>query len=271
MQKQPSQVVSGLVDGVEVLRCLAASSEPMTGVSLARKLDLSPVRVSRLLTTLSWMGIVHRDKSRRYSPGAGMHALATQNLAASGLLQRVIEHTKPLLEYPYTFASGVLWRDQITFLYYHEPNESALDGVRQWITPATVSSIGMALLAERSDEEIHHLYADRDDIPGLYPTLDTLMPALQEVRASDHAAIRWDTHTSLAVTVGHPVYTAIAVSGFNTADEEALFLKMLKRIAQNIETSSQAVQSSTEWGEAGPSHERDARKPTHGLPVEVYV
>lgn len=243
----------------------------MTGVSLARKLDLSPVRVSRLLTTLSWMGIVHRDKSRRYAPGAGMHALATQNLAASGLLRRVIEHTQPLLEYPYSVGAGVLWRDQVTFLYFRSPDESALEGVRQWITPATVSSIGMALLAERSDEEIHHLYADRDDIPGLYPTLDTLMPAIETVRASDHAAIRWENHTSLAVTVGHPVYTAIAVSGFNTSKEEAHFLELLKQVADNIEASGRSAAPASDGGTTESPASGFDEKVANGLPVEVYV
>ncbi len=273
MNKEPSQVVSGLVDGVEVLRCLAASPEPMTGVSLARKLGLSPVRVSRLLTTLSWMGIVHRDKSRRYAPGAGMHALATQNLAASGLLRRVIKHTEPLLEYPYPFAAGVLWRDQVTFLSYHEPNESALEGVRQWITPATVSSIGMALLAHRSDDEIHALYAGRDDIPGLYPTLDTLMPAIEQIRDIDYAALRWDTHTSLAVAIGQPVYTAIAVSGFQGERDEQFFLGELRRAAQAIEDdpdTALACGSGEESGEPRKSNSR-AAKLTGGLPVEVYV
>lgn len=179
---------------------------------------------------------MHRDKSRRYAPGAGMHALATQNLAASGLLRRVIKHTEPLLDYPYTFASGVLWRDQVTFLYYHEPEESALEGVRQWITPATVSSIGMALLAQRTDQDIFALYGQRDDIPGMYPTLGALMPVIEAIRESDHAALRWETHISLAVPIGHPAYTAIAASGFNTEHEEHHFLQQLKRIANNIET-----------------------------------
>lgn len=254
MDKKPSQVVSGLVDGVEVLRCLAASPEPVTGVSIARKLDLSPVRVSRLLTTLSWMGIVHRDKSRRYSPGAGMHALATQNLAASGLLKRVIEHTQPLQAYPHTVAAGVLWRDQVTFLYFRDAYrgtvESAIEGVRQWITPATRSSIGMVLLAHRSDEEILALYGDRDDIPGLYPTTDKLMRAINEIRASDHAAVRWPTHTSLAVTIGHPPYTALAISGFNTPEDERHFLTLLKQAARRIEAAGGDEQSPADDSDA---------------------
>ncbi len=263
MQKPPSQTVSGLVDGVEVLRCLTASPEPVSGISIARKLGLSPVRVSRLLTTLSWMGVVHRDKSRRYSPGAGMHSLATQNLAASGLLRRVIEHTQPLIEYPYTVAAGVLWRDMVTFLYFRDASDTAIEGVRQWITPATVSSIGMILLANKSDDEIHAVYADRTDIPGLYPTTDKLLHAINEIRASDHAAIYWPTHTSLAVTVGHPPYTGLAISVFNTQEDESLFLEMLKDVALAIESDDNAVMMSADTD--------DHREMSHAFAMEVYV
>lgn len=225
-----------------MLRCLSSSSEPLTGVSIARKLNLSPVRVSRLLTTLSWMGVVHRDKSRRYSPGAGIHALATQNLAASGLLRRVIKYTAPLLDSPYTVAAGVLWRDLVTFLYFRDVNDAtAIEGVRQWITPATVSSIGMVLLANRSDQEILSLYGDRTDIPGLYKTTDDLMRAIQNIRQSDHAAVRWPTHTSLAVAVGFPPYTALAVSGFNAQEEERYYLNLLKEAAKAIEADKEIL------------------------------
>lgn len=259
MDKKPSQVVSGLVDGVEVLRFLAASPEPVTGVSVARELNLSPVRVSRLLTTLSWMGVVYRDKSRRYAPGAGMHSLATQNLAASGLLRRVIKHTKPLLEYPYIVAAGVLWRDQVTFLYYRNDNEPAIEGVRQWISPVTKSSIGLALLAHRSDESILELYGDRSDIPGLYSTTDELMQALDEIRALGHAAVRWPTHTSLAVTIGHPPYTALAVSGFDTAQQEQHFLAMLNEAAAAIEADEVEVRKAVHLqGDEVTSREIDA-------------
>ncbi len=268
MDKKPSQVVSGLIDGVEVLRYLAASPEPVTGVSIARALDLSPVRVSRLLTTLSWMGVVYRDKSRRYAPGAGMHSLATQNLAASGLLRRVIKHTKPLLEYPYIVAAGVLWRDQVTFLYYRNDNEPAIEGVRQWISPATKSSIGLALLAHRTDESILALYGDRTDIPGLYPRTDQLMQAIREIRESGYAAVHWPTHISLAVTVGHPPYTALAVSGFETAAEETHFLSMLREIAHAVETDH----SREGWSDAGEQSNGDVgAQELEALPGGVYV
>ena len=234
MVQQPSQPIAGLVDGIEVLQELAASPEPVSGLNLARKLGMHPVRANRLLTTLAWMGIAHRDKSRRYSAGPGMHILATQSLAASGLLQRLISCLEPLLEHPYTVAAGVLWRDMVTFLYHRNPMEAPITGFRQTVIPATMSSVGMALLAHRTDEAILSLYADRDDLPGPNPTTGELMNAIRETRAAGIAVLRYPTHISMAVAVGHPSYAAVAVSGFSTKPEETMFREKLHAVADRI-------------------------------------
>ena len=263
MEKKPSQVVWGLVDGVEVLRYLAASPGPVSGVSLARTLDLSPVRVSRLLTTLRWMGITRRDSSGRYTVAAGIHALATQSLAASGLMERVIRELSPVSESPYTVACGALWRDRVAFIYFRSPGAPAIEGVRQWNTVATVSSIGMALLSHRSDAEIRSLYGGRNDIPGLYSTTDALMEAIRRIREAGYAALRWETHTSLAVPVGEPPYTAIAVSGFQTLDEEREFLGYLRAAAHAIARDDQPVCNTTN-GDEQEDDETAAPMPSGG-------
>lgn len=234
MVQQPSQPIAGLVDGIEILQELAASSAPVSSLSLARRLGMHPVRANRLLTTLAWMGIAHRDKSRRYSAGPGMHILATQSLAASGLLQRVIACLDPLLKYPYTVAAGVLWRDMVTFLYHRSPMETPIAGIRQTVIPATMSSVGMALLAHRTDEAILSLYADRDQLPGPNPTTAGLMKAIRGIRRSGLAVLRYPSHISMAAAVGHPPYAAVAVSGFDTAKQEVLFGDLLRSVAGDI-------------------------------------
>ena len=271
VEKEPSQIVWGLVEGVEVLRHLAVRPGPVTGVSVARELGLSPVRVSRLLTTLRWMGIARRDKSRRYTLGPGIHVLATQNLAASGLLQRVIRGLSPLLEHPYTVACGVLWRDQVTFLYFRSPGAQAIEGVRPWIGPATISSIGLALLSHCSDDQIQSLYGGRSDIPGLYSTTDALMEAIAQIRETGHAILRWDTHTSAAVPVGNPPYTAIACSGFQTLDEERQFLALLRDAAETIESEDREEVETSDWDAEGFPFETPSDDPLGVMPTEVYV
>jgi DNA-binding IclR family transcriptional regulator len=246
MSSQPSQVVWGLVDGIDVLRELAASSEPVSGKSLAERMDMDPVRVNRLLMTLAWMGIAHRDKSRRYTIGPGMHILATLNLGASGLLRRVISHIEPLLEYPYTVAAGVLWRDMVTYLYHRSPGQPLAEGIQQLVRPATHSSIGIALLAQLPDSEIHELYDQRTTpLPGLYADVDALMRAIEDTRVNGYAALRYPTHVSLAMAVGTPPYAAVAISGFNTPDEEKQFCAMLGDIAHNIAHGTAEGESET--------------------------
>ena len=274
MEKKPSQVVWGLVDGVEVLRYLAASPGPVSGVSLARTLDLSPVRVSRLLTTLRWMGITRRDSSGRYTVAAGIHALATQSLAASGLMERVIRELSPVSESPYTVACGALWRDRVAFIYFRSPGAPAIEGVRQWNTVATVSSIGMALLSHRSDAEIRSLYGGRNDIPGLYPTTGKLLEAIDRIRKTGYAALRWETHTSLAVPVGEPPHTAIAVSGLRTPDEERRYLDFLRAAAREIaQGGHHDVMSSggSAWDGDDVASPDDSGGNMRVGPAEVYV
>lgn len=228
-------MVWGLVDGIDVLRELAASSEPVSGITLAKRLDMDPVRVSRLLMTLAWMGIAHRDKSRRYTIGPGMHILSTLNLGASGQLRKVIDHLEPLLDYPYTVAAGVLWRDMVTYLYHRSPGQQPVEGIQQLVRPATHSSIGIAMLAQLSDDEIHEIYDQRSQpFAGLYSDVSALLNAIDEVRRVGYAALRYPTHVSLAMAVGHPPYAAIAISGFSTKKEERQFCTLLREIAERI-------------------------------------
>lgn len=235
MSHRPSQVVSGLVDGIQVLRKLADSAEPVSGLSLARQLDMNPVRVNRLLMTLAWMGIAHRDKSRRYTIGPGMHILSMLNLNASGLLRRVNRHVEPLTAYPYTVAAGVLWRDMVTYLYHRSPGQPVADSLERLVRPATHSSIGVAMLAQLPDDEIRSMYALRSEpLPGLYPTVNDLLVKIEEVRRVGYAALRYPTHISLAMVVGQPPYAAVAISGFNTDEELAMFCRMLVDIAENV-------------------------------------
>lgn len=206
---------------------------------------MDPVRVNRLLMTLAWMGIAHRDKSRRYTIGPGMHILATLNLSASGTLHRVIEHIQPLVESPYTVAAGVLWRDMVTYLYHRSPGQQPIvDGIQQMVRPATNSSIGVAMLAQLSDEEIHKMYDLRSTpLPGPFVDVDELMVVIEETRRNGYAALRYPTHVSLAIAVGQPSYAAIAISGFNTDEEEKQYCAMLTDIAERITQDRTAVPS----------------------------
>ncbi len=249
MSSRPSQVVSGLVDGIEVLRELAVSAEPVAGIELAERTGLSVVRVSRLLTTLAWMGIAHRDRSRKYTIGPGIHTLATLNLGASGTLSRAIRHLEPLLDYPYTVAVGVLWRDMVAYLFHRSPGQSVAEGVspevaRRIVMPASHSSIGMAMLAQLPNSRIHDLFDNKPTpLPGLYADVDALLEKIEEVRLVGYASLRYPTHVSLAKTVGNPPYAAIAISGFESPEDEKKFCHMLDDIASGFNDQASDAES----------------------------
>lgn len=167
MSKPPAQQVNGLIDGIAVLQELATSPGPVAGKVIAEKLGLSPIRVNRLLKTLAYLGITYQDASRRYAVGAGMHVLAAQSMAASGLLRHALPCLSRLSEFGKTVALGVLWKDKVCYLYHKAPDVDTFTGLNG-SSPHHVlsSSIGMALLASRdcSREELADLLAMRPDI-----------------------------------------------------------------------------------------------------------
>ncbi len=92
MGKSPKQKINGLIDGIAVLQEPAVAGKTTSGKAIANKLDLNPVRINRLLKTLDYLGLAHRESSRRYSIGSAMHVLAAQSMAASGLLDSALPY-----------------------------------------------------------------------------------------------------------------------------------------------------------------------------------
>jgi len=228
MNKEPSQIVYGLVDGLAVLQEMAMSPEPVSGLAVARKLDLSPIRVNRLLKTLAYLGLAYRTSSRRYAVGAGMHVIAAQSMAASGLLSRSFIHLDRLAKHGYLVALGVLWKDKVCYLYYNSggmPVENGLGGMTLY--PALESSIGMSLLAELPEEDVKALFHEQAD--------EELFRKLDEIRKKKLAMVKHKNHLSLAVNIGSPAYAAIAISGFKTSGGMEKFIKLLREAAKAIE------------------------------------
>ena len=96
MKELPAQPVKGLQDGIIVLQQLANMREPVSGLELSRELGIEKTRVNRILKTLTSLGIAYRTGSRKYTSGPGMHVLAAQSLAASGLFRASIKHLEEL-------------------------------------------------------------------------------------------------------------------------------------------------------------------------------
>jgi len=233
---QPNQ---SLIDGITVLQALAISTDPVGCRELARRVGLEITRVNRLLKTLTYLGIARQTPDRKYRAGAGMTVLAAQSLFASGLLRRALPALEGLRQFGHTVAMGVLWRDNVSYLFHAPPAMSATDALgRIGLYPATRGGIGMALLAAQPDDEVVATYAG-GEIPG-YDSIDELLRALQEVRKLGYARMRVsqerEQHT-VAITVGMTQYAAIGFSGWIPDATMPIVLEALRAAADQITRS----------------------------------
>ncbi|MDU0354753.1 helix-turn-helix domain-containing protein [Paraglaciecola aquimarina] len=63
-----AQLNQSLIDGIATLQELALSSDPIGCRALARRLNMDPTRVNRLLQTLEHIGIARKTAKRKYAP-----------------------------------------------------------------------------------------------------------------------------------------------------------------------------------------------------------
>lgn len=197
----PAQPNQSLIDGMACLQAVATSPEPVGVRKLARELGLEPSRVSRLLGTLAHLGFARRTPSRRFEPGPAMHVLSAQALRGSRMLQKAFPFLTALgAGNPgLNVALGVLWHDQVCYLYHGRPGALPDPGIFHFDPfPVAKSTIGLTILAHSAD------------------------PVPKGVRASDLRGIRRDGwcvldrgggERSVAVPLGNPAVAAIAFAG----------------------------------------------------------
>jgi DNA-binding IclR family transcriptional regulator len=234
----PAQPNQSLADGLACLQALAVSGQSVGGRELARRLGRNPMRVNRLLKTLAFLGLARQTPDRRYTVGPGMHVLSVQSLFASGLLRRAFKPVQSLPWQRHAVALGVLWRDQVCYLFHAAPGQpltSALGG--HPLYPATQSSIGMVLLAHQSNAQLRDLFGDRP-IPGYPGGLPSLRRELKRIREGGHAYVvqRQTPYTaSVAVPIGAPPYGGLALSQNITPQKAKRWLPALRDAADRID------------------------------------
>jgi DNA-binding IclR family transcriptional regulator len=214
LNAQPNQ---SLIDGITTLQALATSPEPVGCRELARRLGADATKVNRLLKTLAYLGIARQTADRKYTAGPGMHVLAAQSLFASGLIRRALPALEGLRRFGHTVALGVLWEENVSYLFHAPPGIEASRGLgRIGLLPATTSGIGIVLLSEHEDQDVRQLYEGRD-IPMFPEGIDHLLAKLAEVRrlgyARVHVADDRDHHV-IAVSTGDPAHAGVALSGW---------------------------------------------------------
>jgi DNA-binding IclR family transcriptional regulator len=248
---QPNQ---SLIDGIVTLQALAISDEPIGCRELARRLGMETTRVNRLLKTLNFLGLAHQTANRKYTAGPGMHVLAAQSLYASGLLRNAIGPMEKLQRFGRVVALGVLWRDSVSFLYHAQTGMSSGEAIgRIGLFPATKSGVGMALLADASEEHVRQMYEDQV-IPGFPRGIESLLTSLKQIKKIGYARIEvapaeplypGEPHHTIAVPVGSPVTSALGMSGWIPESAipdvvEALFAA--KHDIETAEVNSEAPQ-----------------------------
>jgi DNA-binding IclR family transcriptional regulator len=235
----PAQPNQSLIDGVCCLQALAAADRAVGVRPLSRQLGLEATRVHRLLKTLAHLDLARQTPERRYTIGPAIHVLAAQTLFASGLIRSAAQPLRRLERLHLTVALGVLWRDQVSYLYHAPPGTPPAQALgRVGLFPATRSSIGMALLARQPREQVRRLFAGRGrSIPGYPGGAGDLRRDLDRIAARGYAQVRPSADgaiQSLAVPVGTPAFAAVACAGNLRGREETRLVAALRRAAADI-------------------------------------
>lgn len=210
--------------GVEVINALASADGPVGSRELSRRISMEHTRVSRLLGTLAQLGLAERTADRKYRPGPGLHVLAANALrSSSGLLQAAFPEIRMLLDAGHGAALGVLWRDQVCYLYHGMPGQPLERGLAgSSIYPAEHSSIGMAVNAFRAEPDRRMFHGQ----------------TLGEVRRRGWALADTGTngigHQSLAVPIGEPAIAGLAAIPTSSAWDQDEVVAMLKGSAERI-------------------------------------
>jgi DNA-binding IclR family transcriptional regulator len=229
----PAQPNRSVIDALSLLQLLAGSVQPLGVRELGRSLGWNAMRVNRLLKTLAGLGLARQTPDRRYLAGPAMHVLSIQSLYASGLLRRAIEAAKRLPTGEHSVALGVLWQDQVCYLFHTAPGQQLTSTLgTHSLHAATRSSVGMVLLAAQPREQIDALFIGRS-IPG-FKALEELHAALDEVRDQEMAYVIQSPRpymASVAVPIGTPAFAGLALATNITRDKARQHLPALRHAA----------------------------------------
>lgn len=224
-------------DCLKVLMAIAGELNVCGSRELARRLDMEPTRVNRFLKTLKSAGYVEQDEAHRYYAGSGMKVLAAQSLYGSRLLRGALPVIEQIWPFPHVVALGVLFRDQVSYLFHAVPGMTVAEGVGRMKTfPATSSSIGLLLLALQPPALVEELYFRcPSPIAGIFHTYAELTDCLALIREQGYAMLPSydDKGYTAAVPVGEPVIGALAFAGFSESISSEV-LEQLQRRAEEI-------------------------------------
>lgn len=231
----PSQPILGLIDGMEVLQLLAASSSEMSGIEIAQTLGIEKTKVNRILKTLAYQGFARTSPSRKYTLGPAIHVLSAQILHGSGLIKSAMKYLEELTQLNVVVAMGVLWRDKVAYTYHWTPGISVTEGIgRMGLFPATQSSIGMQLLSEKDDDTIETIIDTKGVIPG-FESSDVFWDNIKKCRTHNIAQNCFEGNASIGISLGKPAYAGLALAQHGKNTDLNPYIEKLKTTAELIE------------------------------------
>jgi DNA-binding IclR family transcriptional regulator len=137
--------------------------------------------------------------------------LSAQLLHGSGLVKNALKYLIELTELNVVVAMGVLWHDKVTYIYHWQPGMLPAEGLGSMdLFPATQSSIGLALLAEKSNDEIAGIVNLNGSIPG-QSSKEDFFKEVDFVRTEGYAKAMFENHQSIGIRLGNPGYAAVAL------------------------------------------------------------
>jgi len=183
MTPSPSQL-SALLKGLSVLEAVM-SNDRLSDLSRATGLSYSTVH--RILADLAEGGWVYQDEDRHYHPGRKMHAIAGLLRDDAEIVRQARPHMERLRQRTgMTVHLGVVHADEVVYA-------AKLDGHGSYrmlsrvggSVPLYSTSIGKAVLAQFSDEEVQQILQRtgmRQITPGTHRTLGSLLADLDATR-----------------------------------------------------------------------------------------
>lgn len=230
LKKPPAQINQSLQSGLELLLHLALSEEPVSLSRIAEELDMDYTRINRLFGTLAAMGFAERTSDRRYIAGPGIHILAALGMHKSHILATALPHLNKLIEeLSMPVVLGVLWERQVCYIFRGGPNIELAHALEtHTLYEAEHSSIGLAIMAQMSDEEILRKYAE-------YPQEERQLIQEKIKFAREQKFARGGkTLPSLAVPLGNPAIAGLAVAPGSYDFDEAKIVAALRKTGELI-------------------------------------
>ncbi|GHC03714.1 IclR family transcriptional regulator [Cerasicoccus arenae] len=203
----PKQPNKSLIDGIRCLQEVLSRAEPVGVGQVATELGLETTRVHRILRTLAASGMLRWTDKRKYAPGPAVPVLATQTMHASGFYRAIGPMVELHKDLNMITAMGLLWNRSVSYLFHAEPDQALTSAIGSFdVWPATVSGLGVALLALQTDQTVEELYVGRE-IPG-FNSLPHLLDTLSEARERGYAI----HHNTLAICIDETFQAAIGFS-----------------------------------------------------------